>query len=410
MRKRLFSVFLVFVMMSVFTFEVLATTADDVKKEQQQTQEQLNEVNDKMDDLESAKDAVSEEITVLDTELVDILTSISVCEDEIYNKEQEIEAVKEELAAAEEQETVQYESMMTRIQFMYERGDTAYVQALMEATSFSDMLNKASYVEKLYAYDRDLLDQYIALKDQITEYKAELEIEEAELVAAKNELQEQQEYLEGLIEEKQATVANFDAQLVAAQKEADSYKKQIREQNDQIKKLEEEEAAAKKKAEEEAAKKKTQTTTTTETADASDSTTNTSTTTTTTTTTTETTTPVSTGSGKGGEVVSYACQFIGNPYVYGGTSLTNGTDCSGFTQAVYAHFGYRIPRDSTSQRYAGIGVDYANAQPGDIICYAGHVALYMGNGQIVHASTERTGITTGKATYRTILAVRRIIY
>ena len=108
-------------------------------------------------------------------------------------------------------------------------------------------------------------------------------------------------------------------------------------------------------------------------------------------------------------MASYGCQFIGNPYVFGGTSLTNGTDCSGFTQSVYAHFGIRIPRDSTSQRFFGTGVDYSQAQPGDLICYAGHVGLYIGNGQIVHASSERTGIKISNATYRTILAVRRVL-
>ena len=111
----------------------------------------------------------------------------------------------------------------------------------------------------------------------------------------------------------------------------------------------------------------------------------------------------------GQEICNYACQFVGNPYVFGGTSLTNGADCSGFTQAVFANFGISIPRDSYSQRSCGVAVAYEDAQPGDIICYAGHVALYIGDGQIVHASTEQTGITYGYATYRTILAVRRVI-
>ena len=115
------------------------------------------------------------------------------------------------------------------------------------------------------------------------------------------------------------------------------------------------------------------------------------------------------GSASGKEIANYACKFVGNPYVSGGTSLTNGADCSGFTYAVYQAFGYSIPRTSTAQRSAGRGVTYAEAQPGDIICYAGHVAIYLGGGRIVHASTPATGIKYGTATYREILAVRRIV-
>ena len=99
----------------------------------------------------------------------------------------------------------------------------------------------------------------------------------------------------------------------------------------------------------------------------------------------------------------------GNPYVAGGTSLTNGADCSGFTYRVFADFGYKLPRTSYEQRSAGTGVDYDSAQPGDIICYDGHVAIYIGGGYIVHASSAKTGIKVSKAGYRTILAVRRII-
>ncbi len=112
---------------------------------------------------------------------------------------------------------------------------------------------------------------------------------------------------------------------------------------------------------------------------------------------------------RGSAVVEYARKFLGNPYVYGGASLTNGTDCSGFTMSVYAHFGYSLPHNSYAQLNCGKAVSYSEAQPGDLIIYANHVALYAGNGTIIHASSPRTGITTGSATYRAILGVRRII-
>jgi cell wall-associated NlpC family hydrolase len=111
----------------------------------------------------------------------------------------------------------------------------------------------------------------------------------------------------------------------------------------------------------------------------------------------------------GSAVSSFALQFVGNPYVWGGTSLTNGADCSGFIMSVYAHFGISLPHSSSALRSVGRGVSYSEAQPGDIICYSGHVALYIGNGQIVHASNKRDGIKVSPATYTTILAVRRVM-
>ena len=113
--------------------------------------------------------------------------------------------------------------------------------------------------------------------------------------------------------------------------------------------------------------------------------------------------------GGGSSVAGYACQFVGNPYVYGGTSLTNGADCSGFIKSVYANFGISLPHSSVALQRAGSEVSYENAQPGDIVCYAGHVAIYMGGGQIVHASSPSTGIKTGSATYRSIISVRRVL-
>ena len=110
------------------------------------------------------------------------------------------------------------------------------------------------------------------------------------------------------------------------------------------------------------------------------------------------------------EVVNYAMQFLGNPYVWGGTSLTNGIDCSGFTMQVYAHIGYSLPHYDVSQRSCGTAVDsLADALPGDLVFYSGHVAIYCGGGQVVHASNPRDGIKVSNANYRSIVCIRRII-
>lgn len=330
--------------------------------------------------------------------------------------------------------------MKKRIQFMYEQGDSAYLQVLLESQNYADMVNKADYIESLYEYDKQLLAGYVESKNQVAELKGRLEDEEADLEASNYELQQEEAALQTLVDEQKKTVANFDAQLASAKKKAASYKQQLEDQTAQIKKLEEE-AAAKKKKEEEARKKQEQErkqqqqanqTQTIDTGNGAQQTTGGDPAQVDTGDDAQTTDPgtvdtgntgkgtdsmnagagaVTGGSGVGQQAANYACNFVGNPYKFGGTSLTNGTDCSGFTQAVYAHFGISLPRDSYSQRSCGTEVSYANAQPGDIICYAGHVALYLGNGQIVHASTERTGITYGYATYRTIYqsdAYRRV--
>lgn len=437
MQKRVCCILLSLIMFMEIVVPVRATTISGVKKEQQKTQNNLNSVNQQITAIQSNQAQAQEQLDQLSDQLVDILTSIDICQDEIAVKEKEIEQAKKDYEDARKKEEDQYASMKKRIQFMYEQGDSAYLQVLLESQNYADMVNKADYIESLYEYDKQLLAGYVESKNQVAELKGRLEDEEADLEASNYELQQEEAALQTLVDEQKKTVADFDAQLASAKKKAASYKQQLEDQTAQIKKLEEE-AAAKKKKEEEARKKQEQErkqqqqasqTQTIDTGNGAQQTTGDDPAQVDTGDDAQTTDPgtvdtgndskgtdsmnagagaVTGGSGVGQQAANYACNFVGNPYKFGGTSLTNGTDCSGFTQAVYAHFGISLPRDSYSQRSCGTEVSYANAQPGDIICYAGHVALYLGNGQIVHASTERTGITYGYATYRTILSVRRV--
>lgn len=421
MRNRGVCLILIFVLTVTTVLPVQATSISDAKNAKSRTENELNEVNDQIDSLQSQKSTLAGEVEQMDSQLVDILTSISICQEEIAAKEEEIEQAKKELSDAIQKEAEQDEAMKKHIQLMYKKGDNAYLEILLESKSLADLATKAHYVEKVYDYDKELLEDYKETKENIKELKENLEEDEANLLASNYELEQEQKALEATIEEKKNRIKNFDAELANAKKQAAACKTKLKEQTEKLKRLEEEkkkeEEAIKKALEEKANPKKI-----TVTADAGAQTTTDTTQTTpaanadtgekTETAAANTETAVTSDPGDsavGQQIASYACQFVGNPYVMGGTSLTNGADCSGFVQSVYKHFGYSLPRDSTSQRSAGRAVDYANAQPGDIICYAGHVAIYLGGGRIVHASSERTGIKYGTATYRTILCVRRIV-
>ena len=217
-------------------------------------------------------------------------------------------------------------------------------------------------------------------------------------------MEQEKDSLQVSLDEQKELAADYEVQLAKAKQEAAAYKAKIKQQNAEIQKLASQEAARKaeeeaRKREEEAQKKKQN----------SQSAQNSSNGTATASSGGAKTVPPKIGGGSGSDIAQYACQFVGNPYVPGGTSLTNGADCSGFTQSVYRVYGYSIPRNSSSQRSAGREVSYEEAQPGDLICYAGHVAIYLGNGRIVHASSVKTGIKYGNATYKPILSVRRIV-
>lgn len=426
-KVRIFILLIACMMMALVVEPVRATTISDLedqKKEleeqrrqadekRQQEQEKYNNASGKVNSIQSDADEVAEEIDEIDAALVETIASVELIEEDIADKEEQIEQTTGELEEAQAVEEEQYEAMKLRIQFMYEKGDTTYLQLLLASQNFGDMVNKAEYIEKLYEYDREKLLEYQAAREAVERLKEQLEEEMSELEAQQHELEEEKESLEIILADKKETYDNYEVQLAQAKQEAAVYKANIKKQNEEIKKLEAQAAEkqsqidAAKQAEEEARKAQEQALQNQNSSSGSSSSSGGAS---------------SSSSGnyasaasysgtgsKGQQIANYACQFIGNPYVPGGTSLTDGADCSGFVWRVYKDFGYNVPRTSYSLRSAGTEVSYSNAQPGDVMCYAGHVGIYIGNGQIVHASTQKTGIKITAATYKEILSVRRIV-
>lgn len=388
MKKRFFPFVLSFILFLSYPLSVYATTISELKEQKKQNEQKLSEVNETLSTLNEESKGITEEIQVLDDQLVEVIASVSLLEDEITEVEEKIATTQVELDEAIEKEETQYAAMKKRIQFMYEKGETSYVMLLLGASTISDVVNRAEYIEQLYEYDETLLIGYIEAKQAVEDKKLELELYQSELEMDKVALEEEKLVLDEMLAEKKEQQEDYETKIAKAKQEAAAYKAKIKQQNSQIRKLEEEEAR-KKAAALAAQQKKNNNKSNNVNASSIISSAN--------------------GSASGKEIANYACKFVGNPYVYGGTSLTNGTDCSGFTMSVYQAFGYSLPRSSTAQRSAGRGVTYAEAQPGDIICYAGHVAIYIGGGKIVHASTPATGIKYSNATYKEILAVRRIV-
>lgn len=389
------------------SMQVQAITSSEMQQQINKHQQQLSGIQGKIEDLEEQQDLLEEIISDLNAEIINTMTSIGLKEDEIIEKEMGLMTKEEQIGKTEEayweakaKEEQQQEDMITRAQRMYETGNTNYLSNFLLGAGLGGLLNRMDYMEEVYEYDRRKLLEFENTKievhdlwDRLEEEKLQLQSERDQLQADKAVLDEQKKSLDQMMDRKKKESANFDAEIKQAKQEASVQKKLIQQEKTKLKKLKEEEAKAA------AAGSKTNTTAGNSAALSGNYAT---------TSCTDTINAAS-GSEKGKNIAKYACQFIGNPYVSGGTSLTNGADCSGFTYRVYADFGISLPRTSFEQRSAGTGVEYANAQPGDLICYSGHVAMYIGGGRIVHASTRKTGIKTGNANYRPILAVRRIV-
>lgn len=400
--RRIMTASLAAVLAAVFTGEVITVQATSISQIQQQIKEDqknLDAINDTLSGLSDEQDLIEEMIADLNAEIINMMTSIGLKEEEIVakeaqiaNKKMDIEQAELDYAAAKKVEEEQYETMKIQIRYMYENNNISLLARVLSNSSFGAMISRAEYIEKVYQSSNDLLREYEETKNQVQELWDQLVLDKEAMEADRAALEADRAVLQGLKKEldtnlaaKKAESANYEAEIQRYKQQAAAAKAKIQQEQKELKKLQEEQKKQQLLQQQQ---------------QASGSYTNTG---------YSDLTDNASGSDLGKQIAKYACQFIGNPYVYGGTSLTNGADCSGFTMRIYLDFGYSLPRTSFEQRSAGRGVSYDQIEPGDIVCYSGHVGMYIGGGKIVHASNARSGIKVSSATYREILAIRRII-
>lgn len=451
MKKRIVCLTLAILMCGSQVVSVMADRESDLREEQAWTSQQLDATYARMSALWDQKQQLESQIESLNSDLVNVMVSIQTLESDIASKEAEIEKTQGDLTKAQNAKDKQYSAMKKRIQYLYEKGgNNAWFQMMLNADNLADLLTRAEYTQQMYEQDRESLQKYARTIEEVQKLEEQYEQEKADFETMKEEYEAQQSNLQYQLDVTRANSADCENEIAYAQQQATEYANLLEQQQAEIEQLEAERIAAEEEARRQAEAEAAAAAAAQEAAqngdnssedvqydedgnvvsgssdgssdyeydeygnvidtdntvdynsDASSSGSSSD--------SSSDSSSASSSSGSGSSVVSYATQFVGNPYVWGGTSLTSGADCSGFVQSVYANFGVSLPRTSYEQQNAGYEVSYADAQPGDLICYGGHVAIYMGNGQIVHASNARDGIkVSDNAAYRTITSVRRLV-
>lgn len=375
----------------------------DAEKKKSQAEKDLKDKKNEINGLKDQQQTTADDIKNKSAKLDEILAAQKKLQTDITNKQAEIEQNQKDLAAAQEKQQEQYDAMKKRIQFMYENSAEDNIwTAIIESNGITDMLNRIEYVSDVYDSDRALMDSYQAAVEQVKEIGTKLDNDMNELTAMQDDYEKQQADVEAAIVALENQKEQYASQIAQAQQQAENYQNIITAQG---KIIQEQEAAAAAAA---AAAARANSSSSSPSYDGG-------------------------GAGKGGSiasdyaagggknpgastgvsgssVVSYAMQFVGNPYVWGGNSLTNGVDCSGFVHEVYAHFGISTPRYSQAFKSVGQAVSFDNIQPGDVVVYPGHVAIYAGGGVIVEAQSTKAGITANRSVQcHTILAIRRLV-
>lgn len=374
----------------------------DAEKKKSQAEQDLKDKKNEINGLKDQQQITADDIKNKSAKLDEILAAQKKLQTDITSKQAEIEQNQKDLAAAQEKQQEQYDAMKKRIQFMYENSAEDNIwTAIIESNGITDMLNRIEYVSDVYDSDRALMDSYQAAVEQVKEIGTKLDNDMNELTAMQDDYEKQQADVEAAIVALENQKEQYASQIAQAQQQAENYQNIITAQG---KIIQEQEAAAAAAA----AAARANSSPSSSSYDGG-------------------------GAGKGGSiagdyaagggknpgastgvsgssVVSYAMQFVGNPYVWAGNSLTNGVDCSGFVHEVYAHFGISTPRYSQAFKSVGQAVSFDNIQPGDVVVYPGHVAIYAGGGVIVEAQSTKAGITANRNVQcHTILAIRRLV-
>ena len=412
-----------------------ASSVTRAEQERRRAEEEKSRAESEAQQLEQKLGQSRQKEQALEEELVRLLALKDILESDMEELKTQIQEADRDYRQAEEKRQRQYDILKKRIQFLYEEGDITYLDILLKAKNIGDVVSQTEYFRQLYEYDQEIIQRYEKLKQEAAGKKELLEEKQSQLEVMEEENESQQKELEGFIAARQKESSGFALELEAAQARAAQAAGEVIRKTEEIRILRARQEEERIRQEQERVRQEQESAGQESGAAGRE--------------------PGAAGQEQGGagrepggagrepggagqesgsagtaqdsagtaggrsvksiggtefgrNVADYALQFVGNPYVYGGTSLTGGTDCSGYTQSVYRHFGVSIPRTSGEQAGFGREIPYEDMEPGDLVCYSGHVAMYIGGGRIVHASSRKEGIkVSNDPAYRTIVSIRR---